>query len=127
MPLYSATAPVTALYNGDSMVLAAAESPTSGQFSAVFTLPPNPSQSGPVAFSIEGVFSGAPSTFSYQMQEANSQVTGDFINIGSAISTVNSAQAFRADFTAQCGKFYRLSYATQTTNPVTFSGNAYRP
>jgi hypothetical protein len=124
MPLYSATAPMTALYNGDSFVLASAESPTTGQFSAAFTLPPNPSQSGPVAFSVEGIFSGAPSTFSFQMQEANTNASADFVNIGSAITT---GTVWRVDFTAQAGRFYRLSYATQTTNPVTFTGNAYRP
>lgn len=124
MPLYSATAPVTALYNGDSIVLASAESPTSGQASICFTLPPNPAQSGPVAFSVEGIFSGAPGTFSFQMQEANTDAAADFVNIGSAITT---GTVFRANFTGQCGRFYRLSYATQAQNAVTLSANAYRP
>jgi hypothetical protein len=123
MPLYSATAPMTALYPGDSFVLADAESPTSGQFSVAFNIASNQFSNSGYAFSIEGIFSGTPGAFSFQVQEANTNASADFVNIGSAITT---GTVFRADFTAQAGKFYRLSYATQTANSVTFSANAYR-
>jgi hypothetical protein len=59
MPLYSATAPMTALYPGDSFTLASAESPTSGQFSVAFNIASNQFSNSGYAFSIEGIFSGS--------------------------------------------------------------------
>jgi hypothetical protein len=101
MPLYSATAPMTALYPGDSFTLASAESPTSGQFSVAFNIASNQFSNSGYAFSIEGIFSGTPGAFSFQMQESNTNASADFVNIGSAIT---SGTVFRADFTAQAGR-----------------------
>jgi hypothetical protein len=126
MPLYGSAAP-NALYNGDSVNLATAESPTSGQFSQAFTIAPSPLQNAPYSLSIQGKFSGAPGAFSYQMQESDTLDTAAFVNIGSAITAVNSGQVFRADFTAQAGRFYRMSYATQAGNAVTLDLDAHRP
>jgi hypothetical protein len=127
MPLYSATATMTALYPGDSFTLSTAETVTSGQFSAAFNIASSPLQNAPYSISIEGIFSADPGTFSFQVQESNTNASANFVNIGTAISTVNAGFTFHADFTGQAGRFYRLSYTTQTSNSVTFSANAYRP
>lgn len=135
-PLYGNSAP-PCLYQGDIGYLfgtsaapgiaAVGDSPTTGQFSQSFTVFLGEGNGGSQSISLEVTFSGNPGAFNYQLQEANTDVTGAYNTIPLAGGTVTActvtaggAYVYRVDFPRSLtGTFYRMFVQTQTANAVT--------
>jgi len=79
--------------------------------SAQVALAPNFS-SGKVRCAVEIVWSGAPGSISVQLQTADTDVDGAYIQEGSAITNVNAGNVTRAEFPDVVAKFARIYVAT---------------
>lgn len=103
MPVYSATALVTALYQGDSKTVINAEQLTNGQSSICVAFGPSADSTGMISFSVEFQFASSPSTPSLGVQTADTDTDASFVGIGfggaspGVITTVNAGFAARVE------------------------------
>jgi hypothetical protein len=127
MPVYNTAKYPPAAYPGDVVTVANAESVTTGTFSQQVALQSGPLQNPAEAIALEISFSGAPGAFSFQLQEATTDIAAAYQNIGTAITAVGgSGQYARQVYTSVKGPFVRLSYATQPANSVTVTAKIVR-
>lgn len=127
MPVYNSATAVPAIYPGDIIAVASADTIVSATSSQQINI--GYSQRGVAALAVEGVFSAAPSTFSFTVQSADTDADANYVNEPgiAAISTVDATnQNFRVQISPAVGRFYRLKYGTKPTNAVTFTGRFTR-
>jgi hypothetical protein len=122
MPSYSnALPPVSVGFGESAAVIAATDTIYPAPFkSAAVAIAPNFS-SGKTRVAVEIIWSGAPGTISVQLQTADTDVDGSYIQEGAAITTVNAANATRAEFPDVVARFTRIYIAT-LPNSVTATG-----
>lgn len=77
--------------------------------------------SGKIRASVEIVWSAAPGAISVQLQTADTDIDGAYVQEGAAITTVNSGNVSRAEFPDVVAKFARIYIATLPNN-VTGTG-----
>jgi hypothetical protein len=132
----SASQPITAIRRGDlPFTVWNAETPLTGARSQAVNIQvqggPNDSAGGSYV-SIRGTFSGAPGTFSLQVQTADTDVDADYVSetFGGAspgvVTTVNSNNSFSVELIPIAARFIRLLMATQTSNSVTLTATISR-
>lgn len=128
MSVYNTAVAVPAIYPGDIVVVASADTIVSGTAGQQVNLGYSP-RGGVPALSVEGIFSAAPSTFSFTVQSADTDADANYVNDPSlvAITAVDATnQNFRVQISPAVGRFYRLKYGTKPTNAVTFTGRFTR-
>jgi hypothetical protein len=72
--------------------------------------------SGKVRCAVEIIWSAAPGVISVQLQTADTDVDGAYIQEGSAITTVSAGNVTRAEFADVVAKFARIYIATLLNN-----------
>ena len=72
--------------------------------------------SGKVRCAVEIIWSAAPGVISVQLQTADTDVDGAYIQEGSAITTVSAGNVTRAEFADVVAKFARIYIATLPNN-----------
>lgn len=119
MPSYSNSLPPVSVGFGEGApVIASTDVIYPAPFKgAQVALAPNFS-SGKVRCAVEIVWSGAPGSISVQLQTADTDVDGAYIQEGSAVTTVSAGNVTRAEFPDVVAKFARIYIAT-LTNSVT--------
>jgi hypothetical protein len=128
MPLYSATAPCTAIYPGDTATVINAEALTTGQSSARVVIG-NPYGREVESASVLLKFSADPGAFEVDVQQADVDADANYLNVsvGAAITSVDATNfTARADFAPFLGKFLRLKMKTQPANAVTLIAQVSR-
>lgn len=128
MPVYNSATAVPAIYPGDIATVASADTIVSATASQQVNIGFS-GRSGVPALAIEGVFSAAPSSFSFTVQSADTDAEANYVNDPSiaAITTVDATnQNFRVLISPAVGRFFRLKYGTKPTNAVTFTGRFAR-
>lgn len=110
-----------ALYQGDSVLVFNAESPTTNEMSQEVAIGQFQGAGSPAAIAIELSFSGAPGAFSYVIQESDTDVAADFVAVpvASVINAVNANNFARVDLSPFLGGFVAIFVSAQTANPVT--------
>jgi hypothetical protein len=117
MPIYSNLFPPSSVGFGESAsVIASTDAIFPAPFkSAQVALAPNFS-SGKVRCAIEIIWSGAPGSISVQLQTADTDIDAAYNQEGSAITTVDSGNVTRAEFTDVVAHFARIYIATLPNN-----------
>lgn len=127
-PLYSLSHGIpggVTLWNADTQAAV-----TASPFSLAVAVPTQPYTNGQKKVSIEIHFSGAPGTFSIQVQDADTDITGAYASIpfGGAtpgvVSTVNSSNYARVELNID-GSFLRLNMATPPSNNVAVTAQVF--
>lgn len=129
MPAYSALAPITALYPGDSKVVWSAESPATGSTSDRVAIGgaalEGHGHESMLAFELS--FSAAPGTFQVDIQVADRDVNGAFTTeTATTITTVNASFVYRIEMWPLVGKFVRAIMTDDPSNAVTTTGRFTR-
>ena len=118
MPVYAAGKGGT-LSPGDQLAVFNAESLTTATASRQVTLVPDRGgDDGTTGLSVEAGFSGTPGAFSLQLQVADTDVDAAYINLGAALTTVNTGNYARLE-TNTNARFARVFVTTQPANAVT--------
>jgi hypothetical protein len=119
MPTYANVYPPSSVGFGESAsVIASTDTIFPAPFkSAQVALAPNFS-TGKVRCAVEIIFSGAPGTFSVQLQTADTDIDAAYNQEGTAITAVSSGNVARAEFPDAVAHFARIYIAT-LTNSVT--------
>jgi len=117
MPSYSnALPPVSVGFGESAAVIASTDAIFPAPFkSAQVALAPNFS-SGKVRCAVEIIWSGAPGSISVQLQTADTDADAAYVQEGSAITTVNTGNVSRAEFTDVVARFARIYIATLPNN-----------
>jgi hypothetical protein len=117
MPSYSNTLPPSSVGFGDSAsVIASTDTLYPAPFkSAQVALAPSFS-SGKIRCAVEIIWSGAPGPISVQLQTADTDVDGAYIQEGSAITNVDTGNVTRAEFPDVVAHFARIYIATLPNN-----------
>jgi hypothetical protein len=117
MPSYSNTLPPSSVGFGDSAsVIASTDTLYPAPFkSAQVALAPSFS-SGKIRCAVEIIWSGAPGSISVQLQTADTDVDGAYIQEGSAITNVDTGNVTRAEFPDVVAHFARIYIATLPNN-----------
>jgi hypothetical protein len=117
MPSYSNTVPPSSVGFGDSAsVIASTDTLYPAPFkSAQVALAPSFS-SGKIRCAVEIIWSGAPGSISVQLQTADTDVDGAYIQEGSAITNVDTGNVTRAEFPDVVAHFARIYIATLPNN-----------
>jgi hypothetical protein len=117
MPSYSNTLPPSSVGFGDSAsVIASTDTLYPAPFkSAQVALAPSFS-SGRIRCAVEIIWSGAPGSISVQLQTADTDVDGAYIQEGSAITNVDTGNVTRAEFPDVVAHFARIYIATLPNN-----------
>ena len=113
MASYSNVVPQISVGFGESAsVIASTDTIFPAPFkSAAVALAPNFS-TGKVRCAVEIIWSGAPGAISVQLQTADTDVDGAYIQEGAAITNVNSGNVTRAEFPDVVAHFARIYIAT---------------
>lgn len=121
MSAYSATAPIYALYPGDKGTALSAERLLTGVASERFAIGKGPSDNVAPKISVELQFSADPGAFTLDVQQADQETAGAYINVpsGGTVTTVNATFFARIDLDPFLGGFIRLLQTLQTANVVT--------
>jgi len=119
---------MTCLNPGDQVALWSAENPLTGAKSMAVALSPQRFGDGNKGFSIQLVFSGAPGSFTYDIEASNTDVDADYSKIGSSITTVTSPSTLAAisDNIATTAKYIRLIATLQNANSVNVTATISR-
>lgn len=117
MPSYGNLVPPSSVGFGDSaVVIASTDTIFPAPFkSAQVALAPAFS-SGKIRAAVEIVWSGAPGSISVQLQTADTDIDGAYIQEGAAITNVSSGNVTRAEFPDVVAKFARIYIATLPNN-----------
>ena len=121
-PAYNASAPM-ALYPNNQIKLYNAEDPLTGTFSQQF-LVPQTAQQPSANLSFEFAFAGNPGAFNYQIQDADTDVTGNYVTIPTAGTvtacpiTAGGAYTCRVELNPWRGEYGRIYINAQNANSV---------
>lgn len=117
MPSYANVLPPVSVGFGEgASVIASTDTIYPAPFkSAQVALAPSFS-TGKVRCAVEIVWSAAPGAISVQLQTADTDVDGAYIQEGAAISTVSAGNVSRAEFPDVVAKFARIYIATLPNN-----------
>jgi hypothetical protein len=117
MASYSNVVPQISVGFGESAgVIASTDTIFPAPFkSAAVAVAPNFS-TGKTRCAVEIILSGAPGSISVQLQVADTDVDGAYIQEGSAITNVNSGNVTRAEFPDVVAHFARIYIATLPNN-----------
>jgi hypothetical protein len=131
MPGYNTQNPPYSIFPGDTQALWNVESPTTGQKSQQTCV------TGPygsrLGAGFEVAFSANPGAFTIDVQEADTDSDGDYVNVTSAgagtslvLTDLNANFVGRIDLdpSGYKGKFLRLIMTQQPANPVTVTAKA---
>ena len=119
MPSYSNTLPPSSIGFGETQqVVNSTDTIYPAPYkSAQIAVAPNFS-TGLARLSAEIAFSGAPGAFQANIQTADTDADGSYVNEGANISTVNAGNVARLEVSGVVAKFARI-YITTLTNNVT--------
>ena len=117
MPSYSNVLPPSSVGFGESAsVIASTDTIYPAPFkSAQVALAPNFS-TGKVRCAVEIIWSAAPGSISVQLQTADTDIDGAYIQEGAAITNVNSGNVTRAEFPDVVARYARIYIATLPNN-----------
>lgn len=123
-PAYAASTasnPITCANPGDAVKVFNAESLTTGESSQALALSPSRFGENTKYISVELVFSGAPGTFTIDVQEADTDADGNYAKVGTSITTVTSPSTVTAilDNIQISARFVRLHVTAAPSNSVT--------
>ena len=117
MPSYANALPPQSVGFGDTAVVIASTDTLSATFKSAQVALQHTYAGAPQRLSVEIVFSGAPGTFTLNLQTADSDVDANYVNEGSAISSVTNNVA-RLEVPQVVANFARLAF-TALQNSVT--------
>lgn len=132
-PAYNA-APAPDLYAGSCVTLYSAEQPLTGAFSQQFhVIAANAYQPSPSAISFELVWAGNPGAFNIQIQDADTDATGNYTTLSAAAGTVTSSPqspggtyVSRVELNPWRANYGRLYVNTQSANAVNLTAKVCR-
>jgi hypothetical protein len=131
-PAYNA-APALDLYPGNCVVLYNAEQPLSGAFSQQFHFPASQTYSpGPPAVSFELIWAANPGAFNIQIQDADTDSTGNYVTLPAAGTVTSTPQTAGGTYTSRVelnpwrANYGRLYVQTQSANAVNLTAKACR-
>lgn len=122
-PAYNATTPPQALYPNNQIKLYNAENPATGTFSLQFEVPQTAQQPS-ANLSFEFAFAGNPGAFNYQIQDADTDATGNYVTLPTAGTltscpiTAGGAYTCRVELNPWRGEYGRIYVNTQNANAV---------
>lgn len=122
-PTYVGSANAITLYPGQCANLLTAEQPTSGSFSQQVSVPIRDNQ--PTSnLSFEFRFAASPGAFNYQIQDADTDATGNYVTLPTAGTittcpiTAGNSYTCRVELNPFRGLYARIYTATQNANAV---------
>jgi hypothetical protein len=132
-PAYNAS-PAIDLLAGSCVNLYSAEQPATGAFSQQFRLPAaNQFQPAPTAVSFELVWAANPGAFNIQIQDADTDATGNYTTLSAPAGTVTSspqsaggAYVSRVELNPWRANYGRLYVNTQSANAVNLTAKVCR-
>ena len=131
-PSYNA-APPPDVYAGSCATLFSAEQPTTGTFSQQFHVtPPESQKPAPIALSFELAFAGNPGAFNIQIQDADTDATGNYVTLPTAGTVTSCPVTAGGSFTCRVelspwrANFGRLYVQTQAANAVNLTAKVCR-
>lgn len=127
MSVYNTAVAVPAIYPGDIIAVASADTIVSATSSQQINIGFAPR--GVPSLAVEGVFSAAPGAFTFNVQSADTDTDASYVNDPSiaSITTVDATNFnFRVLISPAVGRFFRLKYPTKPANSVTFTGRFAR-
>lgn len=128
MPVYSATAPCTSIFPGDTASVIDAESLAVGQASQRLAVA-SPYGRSAATVSVLLAFSADPGVFDVRVQQADVDAEANYLDVPAAASiTAVDAVNFtaRADFAPFLGKFIRIKMQDDPANAVTLTAKVSR-
>jgi hypothetical protein len=118
MPAYNTIAPAPALNPGQQQLAFNTENPATGALSQQFEVLGTERNTIP-ALSVEISFAAAPGAFSFTVMEADTDLQGNYIEVGTdAVTTVNTSNVARIDVPQFIGTFISIQCTTANANAV---------
>ena len=111
MPTYSSAVPPLSIGFGDTATVIASTDTLNATFKSAQVALQHGSSGAPQRLSVEIAFSGAPGTFSVNLQTADTDADANYINEASAISSVTNNVA-RLEVSQPVANFARLAFTS---------------
>ena len=132
-PAYNA-APAPDLLAGSCALLYNAEQPSTGAFSQQFHIPAaNQFQPAPSAISFELIWAANPGAFNIQIQDADTDATGNYTTLSATAGTITSSPqspggvyVSRVELNPWRANYGRLYVNTQSANAVNLTAKVCR-
>ena len=118
MPTYSNALPPLSVGFGDTAVVIAPSDTLSATFKSAQVALQHTYVGAQQRLSVEIVFSGAPGTFTLNLQTADTDADANYVNEGTAISSVSAGNVARLEVPQVAANFARLAF-TALQNSVT--------